>query len=75
MQQVVHRADHGIGPVALHVARQGRRGRHFVMFRVARAPDGNVIEVLRLLHDVLDLQRHLPPAVSVPANYRDVSLR
>ncbi len=41
----------------LHVARQGRRGRHFVLFRVA---PGRVIEVLRLLHDSMDLSRHWP---------------
>jgi toxin ParE1/3/4 len=50
------------GIFTLHVARKGRKGRHFVMFRVGRAPDRDVIEVLRLLHDAMDLQRHLPPA-------------
>ena len=42
----------------LHVARQGCAGRHFVVFRVAE-PD---IDVLRLLHDSMDLPRHLPAA-------------
>lgn len=50
------------GLFTLHVARKGRKGRHFVLFRVGRAPDGDVIEVLRVLHDVMDLPRHLPPA-------------
>jgi len=50
------------GIFTLHVARKGRKGRHFILFRVGRAPDRDVIEVLRLLHDVMDLQRHLPPA-------------
>jgi len=50
------------GIFTLHVARMGRKGRHFVMFRVGRAPEREVIEVLRLLHDAMDLQRHLPPA-------------
>ena len=50
------------GLFTLHVARRGRKGRHFVMFRVGRAPDRDVIEVLRLLHDAMDLQRHLPSA-------------
>ena len=45
----------------LHVARKDRNGRHFVMVRVGRAPDADVIEVLRLFHDAMDLQRHLPP--------------
>ena len=46
----------------LHVARNGRKGRHFVMFRVGSIQAGNVIDVLRLLHDSMDLERHLPPA-------------
>lgn len=43
----------------LHVARQGRSGRHFILFRVA---DNQYIEVLRLLHDSMDLARHVPAA-------------
>ena len=50
------------GIFTLHVARKGHKGRHFVMYRVGKAPDSDVIEVLRLLHDAMDLQRHLPPA-------------
>lgn len=42
----------------LHVARQGRAGRHFVVFRAT----GSDIDVLRLLHDSMDLPRHLPAA-------------
>ncbi len=41
-----------------HVARHGFAGRHFVVFRVA----GSHINVLRLLHDSMDLPRHLPAA-------------
>lgn len=41
----------------LHVARRGRKGRHFVVFRAAR---GEIVEVLRLLHDSMDLASHLP---------------
>jgi toxin ParE1/3/4 len=47
------------GLFTLHVARKSRKGRHFVMFRVGRTADGEVIDVLRLLHDAMDLQRHL----------------
>jgi toxin ParE1/3/4 len=43
----------------LHVARHGRRGRHFLLYRVAR---GRVIEISRILHDRMDLQRHLRSA-------------
>jgi toxin ParE1/3/4 len=45
------------GLYSLHVARRGRKGSHFVMFRVAATDDA--IEVLRLLHDAMDLPRHL----------------
>lgn len=49
------------GIFTLHVARNGRKGRHFVLFRIGRTVDQDVVEVLRLLHDAMDLQRHLPP--------------
>lgn len=42
----------------LHVARGGRRGRHFILFRVAS--DEPFVTVLRLLHDSMDTSRHLP---------------
>jgi toxin ParE1/3/4 len=45
----------------LHVARNGCKGRHFVMFRVGNILGRDVIDVLRLLHDSMDLERHLPP--------------
>jgi toxin ParE1/3/4 len=41
----------------LHVARHGRRGRHFILYR---AIEGRVIEIGRILHDQMELQRHLP---------------
>lgn len=47
----------------LHVARQGRKGRHFVVFR---AGAGQIIDVLRLLHDSMDLARHVPAANDQP---------
>ena len=43
----------------LHVARRGRRGRHFVMFRIGHDQGREVIEILRLLHDAMDLPRHV----------------
>ena len=39
----------------LHVARRGRRGRHFLLYRAA---PGSTIEIVRILHDGMDLQRH-----------------
>jgi toxin ParE1/3/4 len=53
------------GLFSLHVARQGRKGRHFILFRVARRGAGDVIEVLRLLHDSMDLPRHFGAADEV----------
>lgn len=57
---VKRRSEIANGLFTLQVARRGRRGRHFVLFRVA--PKGRVrtIEVLRLLHDSMDLERHVP---------------
>ena len=40
----------------LHVARRGRRGSHFLMYRAA--PD-STIEIVRILHGRMDLQRHV----------------
>ncbi len=46
-----------------HTARHGRKARHFVVFRVA---DDRVLEVLRLLHDSMDLARHMPKVDDLP---------
>lgn len=51
----------------LHVARQGYRGRHFLVFRIAR---DRRIDVLRLLHDSMDLARHIPAANEASARRR-----
>ena len=52
------REDLGQGIRMLHVSRRGRHGRHFVVFR----PSGKRrIDVLRILHDSMDLARHMEP--------------
>lgn len=51
------RPELGAGIRVLHVARQGRKGRHFVVFRT---PKPGIIEILRILHDSMDLKRHMP---------------
>lgn len=56
---VMERPEIGANIRTLHVARNGRKGRHFVMFRVVQGRDE--IDVLRLLHDSMDLERHVPP--------------
>ena len=59
---VKERPEIGNNIHTLHVARKGRKGRHFLMFRVGNIQGQNVIDVLRLLHDSMDLKRHLPSA-------------
>jgi toxin ParE1/3/4 len=59
---VKERSEIAKGLFTLHVTRDGRRGRHFVLFRVADKGRSRTIEVLRLLHDAMDLERHVPPA-------------
>lgn len=50
-----HREEIDNAIFTLHVAREGRKGKHFVLFRVSGA---NTIDVLSLLHDSMDLVRH-----------------
>lgn len=52
------RPELGVGIASLHVAQNGSKGRHIVIFRVVSLDDTAVIKVLRLLHDSMDLQRH-----------------
>ncbi|MGL1835130.1 type II toxin-antitoxin system RelE/ParE family toxin [Rhodocyclaceae bacterium SMB388] len=54
------RPDLGVGVICLHVARKRRKGRHFIVFRAH--DDKNLIEVLRILHDSMDLARHIDTA-------------
>lgn len=56
---VKERPEIASGIKMLHVARQGRKGRHFVLFRAVSVDGHNHVEVLRLLHDSMDLKRHL----------------
>lgn len=55
---VKSRDDIGKGLSTLHVARNKRRGRHLILFRTASAAE-RVIEVLRILHDAMDVVRHV----------------
>jgi toxin ParE1/3/4 len=56
------RSEIGKGIFTLHVARGGHKGRHFALFRVGPGNHQRHIEVLRLLHDAMDLPRHIPGA-------------
>jgi toxin ParE1/3/4 len=42
---------------SLHIARPGRRARHFFLYRVNA---DQTIDVARLLHDAMDVDRHVP---------------
>ncbi|NLD14703.1 MAG: type II toxin-antitoxin system RelE/ParE family toxin [Gammaproteobacteria bacterium] len=50
------RNDLGTGIHALHIARNGRKGRHFIVFRIVQP---HTVEVLRILHDSMDLSARL----------------
>lgn len=54
------RDEIGLGIFSLHVAHSGRKGRHFLLCRV-KPSDMSSIDILRILHDAMDLPRHLPP--------------
>ncbi len=49
------RDEIGAGLRTLHV---GRRGRHIILFRISSEPD-RTLDVLRILHDAMDLARHV----------------
>lgn len=51
------RPELGDDVATLHVARHGCKGRHQLVFRVDET--ACLIEILRVLHDSMDLQRHL----------------
>jgi toxin ParE1/3/4 len=56
----LERKEIGKDIFTLHVARGGPKGRHFVVFRVGSGKRQRRIDVLRLLHDAMDLRRHIP---------------
>jgi toxin ParE1/3/4 len=51
------RDDIAAGLRTLHLRALGHRGRHFALYRAC----GTEIQVLRVLHDSMDLARHAPP--------------
>lgn len=57
LHDVRRRPELGDNVATLHVARRGHKGRHLLAFRIHEQDD--VIEVLRILHDSMDLARHL----------------
>ena len=53
---VKEREEIGYGIFTLHAARSKRKASHFLVFRVLET---RTIEVLRILHDRMDLARHI----------------
>ena len=47
------------GLMTLHVTRRGRRGRHLVAYRIDLATDPLTVDILRILHDSMDVSRHV----------------
>lgn len=45
----------------IHLGRHGRRARHFIVFRVKHEEGAAILEIVRILHDAMDLPRHVPP--------------
>lgn len=54
------RDDIAKGLLTVHVARGGRKGRHLLMLRLATEQEELSVDVLRILHDAMDLRRHVP---------------
>ena len=53
------RDEIGAGYRTLRIARNRRRARHFILFRVVGPVEERVIRVVRILHDAMDPARHL----------------
>lgn len=61
---VKEREEIGPGIFTLHAARHKRKASHFLVFRV---PETQTIEILRILHDRMDLARHVSLDQELPA--------
>ncbi len=57
---VKRREDIDDGIYTLSVARSAHKGRHLIVFCLAGEDEPQTIYVLRILHDAMDIQRHLP---------------
>lgn len=63
------REDIAKGILVLHVARGGRKGGHVVVYRVGAPEKPPVIDVLRVLHDAMDLPRHVGETKEEDSNH------
>jgi toxin ParE1/3/4 len=55
----MERDDIAKGLMTLHVARGGRKGRHILLLRLGTEQEELSVDVLRILHDAMDLYRHV----------------
>jgi toxin ParE1/3/4 len=53
------RDDLGDGVFILPIARSGKRGRHLIVFRIAPGRNTDTLQILRILHDAMDLPRYV----------------
>jgi toxin ParE1/3/4 len=51
-----NRDDVRPGILAYHISQRGRPARHIVFYRIGA---GGAVEIVRLLHDAMDFERHL----------------
>ncbi|HSZ73869.1 MAG TPA: type II toxin-antitoxin system RelE/ParE family toxin [Rhizomicrobium sp.] len=58
LPSIKRRDDLSPGVMVFRIARKGRQSRHIIVFKVAHHEEKK-IEVLRIPHDSMDLQRHL----------------
>jgi toxin ParE1/3/4 len=42
----------------MHLARRGKRARHLFLYRIKNS---RFVDIARLLHDSMEIRRHLPP--------------
>ena len=52
---------------ARHISLRFRHGRHLFVYRVGQQYAVPTILVVRILHDAMDIARHLPPGDKDPA--------
>ena len=55
------RDDVRSGILAYHISQRGRPARHVLFYRIGTT---GTVEIVRLLHDAMDFEQHLPVAVA-----------
>jgi len=55
------RDDLAKGIFTLHAARAGHKARHLIVFRIESGRGKKFVQVLRILHDAMDLPRRVAP--------------